>query len=231
MPASVTAPTSDRGTFCADVGEVRACWGPGLTGDGCERGVCAAARPLPEAPRPLDGWRCEGMNAKRTCAPGARGVEPWQCDERACLQRHPRLPDQGECDCAELDGVGRCAGGLPAAGVPEGPADLGWLCGPRSGGSEERVCVDFAPDVPVTAERDRWRCKFLRREGLSRSCERLDKPMPRVGSRCGDASACPKGAVCAGGACLPPWPKPGCYLDDDCGGAGACRFGTCGDGG
>jgi hypothetical protein len=235
VAAVVAAPApDDRGALCADVGEIRACWGDGLAGGECAGGACVVARPLPASPRSASGWRCTGMGRHRACVPRARGVAQWQCDERTCLQRHPRRPDQGEWDCAEVDGVVRCIGGHPAAGVPEAPPDPGWVCGARGGGADRRICVDFEPDVPDTdlgGDRDGWKCRFLRREGLSRSCERVaGAAVPRLGGTCSDARGCPKGALCAAGRCLPPWPKPSCYLDEDCGAGRACRFGSCAGG-
>ena len=79
------------------------------------------------------------------------------------MQRHVRLPDDGEWRCAERDGVAWCAGGEPAAGVVRAPAERGFVCGERrmtGDAGVERVCVDESPDVPG-GERGGYRCRFL----------------------------------------------------------------------
>jgi hypothetical protein len=85
----------------------------------------------------------------------------FSCQGGRCVQRHARLPDDGEWRCAEREGVAWCAGGEPPAGVVHAPAERGFLCGTRhvqQGGRAERVCVDESPDYP-DGGRGRFRCK------------------------------------------------------------------------
>ena len=230
VAAAVPSPgEQDVGELCADVAGVRACWGapPGEVA-ACEGGACVVTRPLPAYPS-ASGWRCDGMRGERTCTPSVRQAAPFECAGDQCLQRFPRQPDQGEWECAELDGVVRCAGGHAAAGVPPGPNDAGWLCGARRGGAAgERVCVDLAPDVPASGSASSWRCRFHRKGGITRTCARAAATV-RLGDVCGPSGGCPAGAACIRGRCIPPRPEPACYLDDDCGAGKACRFGSCAD--
>jgi hypothetical protein len=126
------------------------------------------------------------------------------CTSASCEQRAPRLPDDGEWECVELDGVVICRGGVPAAGVVAGPADPGWSCGPRRG-SADRICVDLAPELPDGAIGG-WRCRFTHERGERRVCR-------------ADPTAAPPAPT--------PVPKPSCWIDRDCG-SGTCRRGSCG---
>lgn len=133
-------------------------------------------------------------------APERPRAGPFVCDAGVCEQRVPRFPDDGEWECAELDAVVVCRGGVPAAGVVAGPPDLGWRCGVRRGTSE-RLCVDDAPELPGPG----WRCRFTHDRGERRVC-RADPGAPQP--------APPSRAV------------PSCWIDRDCE-SGACRRGSC----
>jgi hypothetical protein len=142
--------------------------------------------------------------------PGAHAVQTrrveaseFSCDAGRCVQRHVRLPDDGEWRCAEAEGVAWCAGGEPAAGVVSAPAERGFACGRRRGPLTERVCVDESPDYPG-GERGRYRCRFLQERGTQRECVEES-----VAVR----------AVVARGA-------PDCWLDRDCA-SGTCDRGRC----
>jgi hypothetical protein len=127
---------------------------------------------------------------------------PFACDAGVCVQRHVRLPDDGEWRCAEQDGTVWCAGGEPAAGVVNTATDRGYVCGARRG-SSERVCVDGAPDYPEQ-RRDAFRCHFESDFGV----QRVGKPQtvsPRA---------------------LPSRRAPDCWLDRDCAPA-RCDRGYC----
>jgi hypothetical protein len=157
-------------------------WGAALLALGCARGEAPSEKPPP----------------RRTIE-----ASPFVCNGDVCLQRHVRLPDDGEWRCAERDGVVWCAGGEPAAGVVAAKASRGYRCGERRGSKErERVCVDAAPDYPDGGAAQ-FRCRFEQEHGVVRSCTR------------------------AGGAQrpLPAGAEPNCWLDADC--AGRCERGTC----
>ncbi len=220
-----TPAVEDRGDLCADVGEVRACWGTGLVGPDCNGTVCASVRPLPSGAAPAHGWRCDGMRQARICEDRGRNAGPWACDGGSCLQREPRLPDDGEWECVQMDGVAYCHGGLPAAGVVPSRPDLGWVCGARRGGTPgERVCVDFAPDHAAMSVPTRCRFEYPDPEPMLH-CSPGDAK--HVGDRCTTREQCPPGAACVGQRCLPPRPTPSCWFDADCGTGGRCRWATC----
>jgi hypothetical protein len=124
------------------------------------------------------------------------------CDAGRCVQRHVRLPDDGEWRCAEQDGVVWCAGGEPAAGVVRAPSDRGYVCGPRRGHTE-RVCVDVSPDHPG-GDRARYRCRFLQEKGTQRVCVEENARVRAVAGR----------------------DVPDCWLDGDCA-PGTCDRGRC----
>jgi hypothetical protein len=219
-PAPWPAPGDDRGELCADVADLRVCWG---------REPRVITRPVPAvaAASPL-GWRCSGAGSGRTCVDRLRDAGPFTCSQGVCTQRHPRLPDHGEWTCAEQAGAAVCLGKEAAAGVPPAPPSPGWLCGPRRAPRGplpgERVCVDLAPDVPDGAPLG-WDCRYRHEPAPARLCQRQDG-LHALGDACDGARPCVDGGVCAGGRCVPPRPAPTCWLDTDCG-RGACRFGTC----
>jgi hypothetical protein len=196
---------------------VRACWGSFST-----HGVTAVERSLPARPA-LRGWRCSGVGAGRVCEDRAWTSDAFTCTESVCTQRHPRLPDDGEWECAEIEGAVICRGGGPASGVVFGPPDPGFLCGGRKGKRGERICIDFSPDRPEPAGMSD--CRFQYEPGRPARACRAGKE-PALGKRCQAAGECPAGTVCASERCLPLAPEPECWLDADCGG-GVCLLATC----
>src|SRR5688572_11068678 len=118
---------------------------------------------------------------------------PFVCENDRCEQRYPRLPDDGQWECVDLDGVALCRGGAPPAGVASGPPDRGWRCGARRT-SGEKICVALSPAFPD--DRSHWRCAFEHRGGERRICVRspgAPRPTPLLSS----------------GA-------PECWIDTDC---------------
>jgi hypothetical protein len=205
--------TSDVGPNCADLHELRVCWG----GD---RRPTLVPRPVPSPP-PARGFRCWGVGAERKCEDRGWASDAFSCSGDSCTQNTPRLPDDGEWECADLDGVVVCHGGRPAAGVTPGAPDVGWRCGPRRGAEGDRVCVDFSPDRPGP---EPWSCRFQYLPGVPRrACKKGGLGM--LGRACG--TGCPSGSVCQSGHCLPLSPNPSCWLDSDCDKGQKCTFGSC----
>lgn len=126
----------------------------------------------------------------------------FDCRTGTCIQRHARLPDDGEWMCAELEGVVLCTGGDPAAGTVPGPPNPAFRCGRRPNG--ERVCVDPTPDYPPGG-RERYACRFDAEHGVTRECRESTTPTPAL-------AALPRAA-------------PDCWLDRDC--SGHCERGFC----
>jgi hypothetical protein len=216
------APVEDTSPTCADVGDARACWTVDTTE--CPGGVCSVPRTTPGvAPSPL-GYRCTGSGAERRCEDRARTAPLFRCEGRICEQRPPRLPDDGEWECADMSGAVVCRGGTPPAGVPPGAAATGFACGPRPGTDGEALCVDLSPDFPDGHPRG-WRCRFDAAHGAIRICER-DPAAHQLVDPCDAAHPCIDGAVCSGGVCLPRRHVPPCWLDTDCADS-VCRFGAC----
>lgn len=206
---------ADVGERCADVADTRACW---LGADA--PGVRRVERPLPRLPS-LRGYRCSGRGAERSCEDRRHASDAFACHGELCTQRYPRLPDDGEWECADLDGVVVCRGWADAAGVVAGRPDPGWFCGARRGAAGERICVDFAPDRP---NGEPWSCRFQYEPELPlRACTRGGRGP--LGSACG--AGCPFGSVCVADRCLPLEPQPSCWIDKDCGDGKKCAFGTC----
>jgi hypothetical protein len=208
----------DVGTECLDVGDVRACFSEGAPGS--SGGVVPV--PRPQAPRGAErGFRCFGAGLERACVERGLAADAFVCDEARCVQRHPRLPDDGEWECADLDGVVICRGGEPAAGTVAGPPDVGWVCGARRGEPAERICLDFSPERPRF---EPWSCRFDYAPGAPlRSCTRGGAgPLWRP---CG--AGCPFGSVCAAGRCLPQAPHPDCWSSKDCAAGSLCAYGSC----
>src|SRR5580658_8688716 len=73
MAARGSAPADDVGEPCADVSDLRACWGaPG--------GPLLVARALPSFPAPTAmGFRCSGSGATRTCEPREASAGAFAC--------------------------------------------------------------------------------------------------------------------------------------------------------
>ena len=191
--------------------------------------ACAAPAPPPA--------RCVDVADLRACygagavtwtvrAESPRRGSPFRCDARAgCEQQHPALPDDGEWECVELAGAVICRGGEAPAGVVAGAPAAGWSCGGPVG-NHGRICIDYAPDRP---DRGRWTCRFDHRHGVRRICVAVAAGVdpPALGARC-DPGACPRGAICAHGRCVPPAvAPPACWLDADCAGGSACVLATC----
>lgn len=182
-------------------------------------------RVVPAGLAPEAGYRCQGGGEARKCVDRARGAKPFACDGDRCTQAHPRRPDDGEWECVDLDGIVVCRGGSPPAGVVAGAPDPGWVCGTRAG-TKDRICVDMAPDLPRGEARG-FACSFVHDRGGARTCTKQEGA-PRIGGACGASAACPRGAMCSEGMCLPRAPKPDCWVDPDCGAGRVCAFGTCG---
>jgi hypothetical protein len=223
-------PAADVGVWCADVGDVRACWGA----DGRPTLV---PRTLPPRPAPnVLGFRCTGEGPSRACA-ARDDVGEFVCEDRPgrdgkgafCQQKHPRQPDDGQWMCSDDSGVTVCGGGAPAAGVPRSRVASGWECGeararPLPGQASGRVCVDPSPDYPDGSPHH-WRCRWNNNGARVRVCIR-DADAHLVADACDSKSPCVMGAYCVGGRCLPPGLASACTLDRECG-AAKCRFGSC----
>ncbi len=139
------------------------------------------------------------------------------------------MPDDGEWECIDLDGVTLCRRGVPAAGVIAGPSDPGWVCGERTGGDPgERLCVDYSPDLPGGDTRG-WRCRYDHKRGEHRVCTRRDDA-PALGRACRGDRGCPATLDCVAGHCVPAAPAPSCWFDKDCEPGSKCRLGTCAEG-
>jgi hypothetical protein len=210
-PRLLPAPAAnDVGENCHDVFQLRVCWSGDMP--------VLVERPLPALPSTL-GYRCRGSGQSRVCEDRRHGADPFQIGARS-TQRHPRMPDDAEWECADLDGVVVCHRGEPAAGIVTGAPDPAFVCGDRRGKKGDRVCVDFAPDRP----KEPASCHFEHRAGEpARVCTAggrgaLTRPC---------AGGCPFGAACVSDTCLPLAPKPNCWLDQDCGSGERCGFGTC----
>lgn len=221
--AEVAAASLDPEGLCSDFGAHRVCWA-----EACPGGVCVRPRPTPSAlQNHALGYRCTGAGAARECAPRAARAPSFQCRRARCSQEQPRVPDDGEWECAELSGVVLCRGGTEPAAVVHVSADPGWLCGSRrraKGG--DRVCLDLDPDLP---DKPSVRgCRFeIDGARMRRVCEHTEQPL--LGDACSHPDLCPLGSECSHGICLPPRPSPNCWGDADCG-LGQCRFGTCSTG-
>ena len=158
-----------------------------------------------------------------------RLATPFVCHGDRCVQRYPRLPDDGEWTCSDMAGAAVCSGGEPPAGVPLNTSDAAWICGKRRTSAArpdrgERVCVDLAPDFPNGAAGG-WRCHYATDEGATRVCDR-DADAHVIGDRCDAHAPCLDGLRCVTGRCTPDRPSPTCVLDDDCD-DGVCRIGSC----
>jgi hypothetical protein len=221
VEADVSTPSNDVGGPCADVSDLRVCWG----GHGPPALV---ARTLPPFPAPTAlGFRCLGNGSARACTPREASADAFACESMTCTQRHARQPDEGEWTCSDDDGIAVCVGGQPAAGVSSAGTDPGWICGDRRGAPDRlgrRVCVDLSPDFP-DGHASGFRCHWSYDRGAARVCTR-DVLAHVVGDPCDGSRPCVAGALCVAGRCLPPMPRPSCALDADCEG-GACCFGSC----
>ena len=207
---------------CADAADLRVCWD-------AKSGAPArvSARRVPEVKPSTLGFRTLGAGTTARVVDRARDAPPFSCTGDTCVQPDPRMPDDGEWECADFAAVVVCHGGLAPAGVPPAGTDEGFRCGARRGARAaqgERVCVDTSPDMPEATAR-RYRCRF---EGRARVCVR-DASAASVGDPCVKATTCATGLACVSGRCVPELPTPACWLDGDCD-KGTCRFGSCVDG-
>jgi hypothetical protein len=219
--ASFAAPAPDEAdALCGDLGDHRVCWS-----SACPSGACVHPRPLPGALRAVAGaYRCTGLGRERRCEPRERRASAFRCRVGRCVQEQPRLPDDGDWECADIAGVALCRGGSKPAGVAAASVDPGWFCGARRGKAQERVCIDLDPDLPENLGASRCRYE-LDGSRVRRLCERADSP--RVGAACWAAeNQCPPGSTCLRGVCLPPRPEPSCWGDFDCE-RGTCVYGVC----
>lgn len=213
----IAVPAPDTTPNCSDVMAARVCWN--------ERGapVSVVRAPLPSAAPSVLGFRCSGHGTQRRCTERALDAEGFQCSGDRCVQRHPRLPDDGEWECADSAGTMVCRGGERPAGVAPGGRPEGFFCGALRSARQEtqaRICVDLSPDLPPGPTG--YSCHF---EGTSRICV-VNRDTHRLGDPCDRARPCVDGARCVGGQCAPILPQPSCWADADCDHK-ACRFGTC----
>jgi hypothetical protein len=201
---------------------MRACW----TGRGA-KDIRTAPRRAPRVrPSPL-GLRCHGSGNAVGCFDRSRDATPFRCDGPVCRQHAPRLPDDGEWECADFSGVVVCHGGLRPAGVPPGASEPGFVCAERRGARAapgERICVDLSPDFPEGKAAGQ-RCRFETEGALFRVCM-ADPAARAAGDACDVSHACDADLFCVEGRCLPRRPEPACWLDIDCD-KKACRFGSC----
>lgn len=221
----VAGPAFDIGESCTDAGASRVCSGARC---GPTR-LCVTPRPLPASIRGHgEQYRCAGHGEKRTCVLRVTRASSFQCANARCVQRRPRLPDDGDWECNDLGGAVLCRGGGELTGVARRVADGGWTCGSRPsrrrGRVPERLCLDLDPDYPAGI-RDDFVCHFAT-EGSRpvRHCE--PGTAFKVGDVCANSSECPLHARCVAKTCvLQSW-QPNCWADIDCA-SGVCRFGTC----
>jgi hypothetical protein len=219
-PRAWVVPAPDIGDSCSDVGRERVCWSTE-----CASGSCRVMRVVPGVPAlSAAGYRCAGSGPARVCRDRVEGAGPFACDAGACVQREPRMPDDGEWSCSDVAGVVVCSELARAAGSLPAPSVQALVCGAGAGA---RVCVDFSPDLPD--ERGQWRCRFVHETRTVRECRPGADP-GRPGAECEPAGPCMDGLLCVNGRCLPERPSPSCATDRECP-SGSCRFGTCRKGG
>ncbi len=175
--------------------------------------ACRGPRPAPTA----------------TAARALPAPPPFSCVADRCVQRHPRLPDDGEWTCTDQGGATICVGGERAAGVAAAPGDPAFICGARRGAPSDplgsRICVDPTPDLPDGARAD-WRCRIVSDPSARRICDREPGPW-KLGAGCGAQHPCAQGSDCVAGRCALPRRMPDCWFDSDCPNH-RCRFGSCG---
>lgn len=224
LGACSNARARDATSSCADLTDLRVCWDEAKRA--CPEGICVAPLPLPRDPAPSAlGWRCSGSGNERTCRDRQKGVGPFAREGELWVQRHPRMPDDGEWSCGEMGGAVVCSGGDAPAGVAGNVFDVAWFCGlRRKTAGNERVCVDFAPDFP-DGHAHGWKCRYASDRAGARVCER-DPDGHQLGDACSAAAPCLDGVRCIAGRCVPERPEPSCAFDRDCE-SGVCRLGTC----
>jgi hypothetical protein len=192
-----------RGAACHDVGSARACWD--------REGPSLVATVAPE-PAPPDGaWRCDGER----CQLVRRRF--FACDAGTCVQRDPRVPDDGDWECADVEGLVVCRSLAPPAGIVPGSPEVGWICG----GYGQRICIDPSPDRPGAGS---YACRFEHDPTLRRIC--VPHRTPTLGAPC--RSACPEGMTCVSGLCvLTSIATPDCWTDVDCPAGARCLLARC----
>ena len=156
-----------------------------------------AARDVPPGARAQ--WRCRDDQCRRR----TRGASPFVCTAGDCLQLWPLLPDTNEWDCHAAHGPVLCRFHAAAAGLgAETSIDPSFLCGVRRGHPEERLCIDFDPDLPPGP--GPWACRFDPTRHGAKLCVPSSEPTPSS----------------------PPVRAPDCWLDEDCENA-SCVGGHC----
>jgi hypothetical protein len=218
---SVSVPANDPSELCNDVRDARVCWSA-KAGEG----VWVAERPLPAPASDPAKYRCTGLGHGRECRLRSELAPRFRCRGARCTQVLPRVPDDGEWECADLGGAVLCRGGAAPAGVARPSHDPGWRCGARRQSSAaERVCLDLDPDYP-NARSKSFRCRYeLEGAKLTRSCESSNEPL--LGLRCRSQAECPVDASCISGICLPPSLTPNCWGALDCAADERCVYGSC----
>lgn len=159
-----------------------------------------------------------------------RWAGPFVCTEGGCEQHDPPLPSDGEWECRDELGALVCLGGVPAAGVVEGPRDPAFACATLAhpSGGRDQVCVALTSALPNGDLRG-WRCVMAHEHGERRRCV-LDEAAPPLLSDCA-TRPCEVPLVCAdvggGRRCVPPErTERACWIDADCE-AGVCVLGRC----
>lgn len=209
---------------CWDLSTVSVCWGSRAGGT-----TRAVERKTPGFDsRSKMGWRCALDGNERVCWDRKNDAAGFRCEGQRCIQRVARVPDASEWTCADAGGASLCLSRGVAAGVRAAMVRPGFLCGPRqvqgAPSRIERVCLDLSPDYP-DGRASGWNCHYEHDTGVTRVC--LREPRPTLGDRCDAAHpACPVGAICVDGRCLPPKLEPSCWLDRDCR-SNLCKFGSC----
>lgn len=217
---SYTARAVDPGAACSDLNEHRVCFL-----EACPLGVCVTPRPSASR-REARTHRCQVVGQERRCRARAEFASPFVCQRGRCVQRRPRLPDDGEWECTETGGAVLCRGGAAPAGVVRPQAGWGYTCASRPGHPEERLCLDVDPDLPTELDAT-VRCNFEVTAGRAqRVC--VSSEAPRLGNRCQTATDCPAGARCIREVCVPPTLTPACFRDPDCG-LERCTLASCGE--
>lgn len=201
-------PIGEPDESCHEVGAIAAC--------SSARAVRAMPLPDPPEPAPPDTqWRCD-PGPPRRCALILR--RPFECSGPTCIQRHPRLPDDADWECADVEGLVVCRDRPGPAGAVRGPPELGWIC------SEERtprICIDLDPDRPGAGSYD---CSYAHEPAIERRCRAIEAPS--LGSPC--RGECPEGMRCAGGACIPDAiAPPDCWTSADCHDGQRCVLARC----